>query len=139
MEEEWKLKVEEDMKVCMASRVRLEERDKAQQKDIDEQWKQISDLFDYKNDIYRKITENNASAAKVKDCLELAKAVTVLKTEKKFLPYFVMIITLIVTLASAIYAVNKFTRGEDVNKSRSQNEVNERLPVLRSEMPKDNQ
>lgn len=127
------------MKACNENRVRLEEHDKAQQKEIDESKSLVSELYDYKNDIYRKITENKANAVTVKDYNELAKSVTQLKTEKKFLPYTVMIISLIGTIISGVYITNKLTRGKYVGKSRSQVEANERLPVLRSEVFEDNQ
>jgi nitrogen fixation/metabolism regulation signal transduction histidine kinase len=135
LEADWKARVELDMKHCTENRVRLEEHDKAQQKEIDTASEQLSDLYDYKNDIYRKITEDRANAAKIQDYRELATEVTKLKTEKKFLPYFVMVLTLLITIATAIYSVNKLTRGTDVNKSSNKIEAHERLPVLRSEMP----
>lgn len=138
-DEQWKHKVDEDMKQCNEQRVRLEEHDKTQQKEIDEGKSQLSELYDYKNDIYRKITENKSNSATVRDHNELARQVTQLKTEKKFLPYVVMIISLIGTIISGIYITNKLTRGKYVSKSRSQIEVNERLPVLRSELFEDHQ
>ena len=138
-EELWRQRVDADMKSCNEQRVRLEEHDKAQQKEIDISKSELSELYDYKNDIYRKITENKANAATVTDHNELAKQVTQLKTEKKFLPYVVMIVSLIGTIMSGIYITNKLTRGKYVSKSRSPIEVNERLPVLRPEMFKDHQ
>ncbi len=134
----WKHKVDADMKSCAESRVRLEEHDKAQQKEIDHTKSQIDDLYDYKNDIYRKITENKANAAEIKEYNELVREVAQLKTEKKFLPYVVMIISLIGTILSGIYITNKLTGGDNVGKSRSSIEINEGLPVLRPKMPENN-
>ncbi len=138
-DEAWKSRVEKDMKLCNEHRVRLDERTISQQKEIDTTDGLLSDLYDYKNDIYRKLTENKANAVTVKDHNELATQVTRLNTEKKFLPYVIMIVSLIGTLVTAIYAVNKLTGGENVGKSRNKVEAHERLPVLRSEMSKDNQ
>lgn len=132
-------KIDDEMKTCNEIRVRLEEHDKVQQKEIDHTKSEVSELYDYKNDIYRKITENKANAATVKDHNELAKQVTQLKTEKKFLPYVVMIISLIGTIISGVYITNKLTRGKYVGKQCSQIEVNERLPVLRSQLSEDNE
>jgi hypothetical protein len=137
VDEQWKHRVEGDMKTCNEQRVRLEEHDKTQQKEIDESKSLVSELYDYKNDIYRKITENCANAATVKDHNELAKQVTQLKTEKKFFPYVVMIISLIGTIMSGVYIANKLTRGEHVSKSSHTNETHERLPVLRTPMSED--
>lgn len=138
-EDNWKQRVDADMKSCNEQRVRLEEHDKAQQKEIDTNAEQVSELYDYKNDIYRKITENRANAPTVIDHNKLAKEVTQLKTERKFLPYVIMIISLIGTIISGIYITNKLTRGKYVSKSSSPIEVNERLPVLRSELFKDHE
>jgi hypothetical protein len=137
IEEHWKNKVEADMKQCNEQRVRLEEHDKAQQKELDADSELISDLYDYKNDIYRKITENKANAVAHRDHHELKIQVTQLRTEKKFLPYVVMIISLIGTIISGIYITNKLTRGTYVGKSSSANETHERLPVLRTPMLED--
>ena len=139
MDENWKRRVEEDMKSCNENRVRLEEHDKAQQKEIDGGQEQLSELYDYKNDIYRKLTENKANAATIKEHHALAKQVTQLKTEKKFLPYVIMIISLISAIVTVIYATNKLTRGDNVRESKNKVEVNERLSVLRSEVPEDSQ
>jgi hypothetical protein len=128
---QWNRRVDMDMRACNETRVRLEEHDKAQQKELDSHKKELSELYDYKNDIYRKITENKAVAATVLEHNELKTQVTQLKTEKKFLPYLVMIISLVGTIVSGIYITNKLTRGEDVSKSGNKTEVNERLPVLR--------
>jgi hypothetical protein len=136
-DEHWKHKVDESMKACNEQRVRLEEHDKAQQKEIDTNSEQLSDLYDYKNDIYRKLTENRSNAASIKDHNVLVQEVTRLKTEKKFLPYVVMIISLVATIISGIYITNKLTRREHVGKSSNQDATHERLSVLRSEMPKD--
>lgn len=136
-EEHWKNKVDESMKTCNEQRVRLEEHDKAQQKEIDTNSEQLSELYDYKNDIYRKITENKANAVSHYEHSELKTQVTQLRTEKKFLPYVVMIISLIGTIISGIYITNKLTRGTYVGKSSNQNETHERLPVLRTPMFED--
>jgi hypothetical protein len=137
MEEHWKQKVDADMKSCNEQRVRLEEHDKAQKKEIDSNKGELSDLYDYKNDIYRKLTENRANAATTNDHNELKDQVTQLRTEKKFIPYVVMIISLIGTILSGVYIMNKLTRGDDVNKSGNKIEINERLSVLRPELSKD--
>lgn len=133
---QWNRRVDIDMRSFNEQRVRLEEHDKAQQKEIDSNKEMLSELYDYKNDIYRKLTENKANAATAKDHNDLVKQVTQLKTEKKFLPYVVMIISLIGTIMSGIYITNKLTRGEHVSKSRSTVETDERLSVLRTPMLK---
>ncbi len=128
---QWNRRVDVDMRNCNEMRVRLEEHDKSQQKEIDSHKKELSKLYDYKNDIYRKITENKADAATVLQHNDLKHLVTQLKTEKKFLPYLVMVISLIGTIVSGIYITNKLTRGGDVSKSGNTTEIDERLPVLR--------
>jgi hypothetical protein len=103
--------------------IRLEEQSKSQQKEIDEQWKQISDLFDYKNNIIQKITGLESQKVSYQSFNALSKCVTQLKTEKKFLPYVVMIVTLIGTIASVLYLTFDANRGKDGDKPRSQVEV----------------
>lgn len=134
--DQWNRRVDLDMRSCNETRVRLEEHDKAQQKEIDSNKEEISELYDYKNDIYRKVTENKANAATVTDYNVMKERVTQLQTEKKFLPYVVMIISLIGTIMSGIYITNKFSRGEHVGKSSNKNEAHERLPVLRTPVSK---
>jgi hypothetical protein len=138
VDEQWKHRVDDDMKACNEQRIRLEEHDKTQQKEIDESKSLISDLYDYKNDIYKKITESKGDSVTQKDHNALAKCVTQLKTERKFLPYVIMIVSLIGTIVSCVYMANRLTRGDNVRESRNKVEVNERLPVLRSEMPENN-
>ena len=116
MEEPWKDK-------CLEDRVRLEERTTSQQKEIDEQWKQISDLFDYKNSLFNKITGLESQKVGYQNFNALSKCVTQLKTEKKFLPYLVMIVTLIGTIASVVYLTYDANRGKDGDKPRSQIEI----------------
>ena len=50
MDENWKQEVDSDMKMCRDSRVRLEEHDKSQQKEIDENNRIIVGVNDYKTD-----------------------------------------------------------------------------------------
>jgi GTPase involved in cell partitioning and DNA repair len=138
-DEAWRARIDADNKKCNEARIRLEEHEKSQQKEINENKELISELYDYKNNIYRKLTVLEVDKVDVKDHNSLAKCVTQLKTEKKFLPYVIMILSLIGTIISVVYMTNKFARGVDIGKSRSQVEVNERLPILRSEVPKDNQ
>jgi hypothetical protein len=130
--DQWNRRLDIDMRRCNETRVRLEEHDKAQQKELDSHKEELSELYDYKNDIYRKITENRANAATVLAHNRLKEQVAQLQTEKKFLPYVVMIISLIGTIISGIYITNKLTRGEHVGKSGNQNEAHERLPILRT-------
>jgi hypothetical protein len=111
MDEKWKQVVDTDMKVCNEMRVRLEEHDKTQQKEIDESKSQISELYDYKNDIFRKLTTIDANKVSYKEYNALVKCVTQLKTEKKFLPYLVMGISLLASIASVIYVISKLAGG----------------------------
>jgi hypothetical protein len=123
MDEQWKHKIEAETRKCLEDRVRLEEQTKSQQKEIDESWKQISELYDYKNNIFQKITGLEAQKVGHKDFNALAKCVTQLKTERKFLPYLVMIVTLIGTIASVVYLTLDANRGKDADKPRSQTEI----------------
>ncbi len=124
MDELWKAKIDGENKNCNEARIRLEEQTKSQQKEIDSQEALISDLFDYKNNIYQKITGLEAQKVGYQNFNALAKCVTQLKTEKKFLPYLVMIVTLIGTIASVIYlASDTKHRGDNGNKPRSQTEI----------------
>jgi len=127
--------VDVDMRKYNETRVRLEEHDKAQQKEIDFNKEQLSELYDYKNDIYRKLTESKANSVTPTEFHDLKQKVTELNTEKKFLPYVIMIVSLIGTILSGIVITNKLTRGKHDGKS-DQVETHERLPVLRSDMPK---
>jgi hypothetical protein len=111
MDEIWKAKVDGENKKCNEARVRLEEHEKAQQKEIDNHETLISDLFDYKNDIYRKITENKANAVTKSDFDEVAESVTQLKTEKKFMPWLFVGISIILSIASVVYVITQLAGG----------------------------
>lgn len=109
--EVWKGKVEEDMKSCFEHRVRLDEKTKSQQKEIDENRSLLSDLYDYKNNTYEKITNIEANKVSYKQYNALSKCVTQLKTEKKFLPWLIMGMSLIASVASVVYVISKLAGG----------------------------
>lgn len=123
MDEKWKQTVDKDMKSYNEMRVRLEEHDKNQEKDIAENKELISDLYDYKNNIYKKLTYLEVEKVSVKDHNALAKCVTQLKTEKKFLPWLVMITSLVVSIASLIFIVSKVTHSDKVKSSKEGTDV----------------
>jgi hypothetical protein len=77
----------EDMQKINEARVRLEERDKNQEDDIKENKRLIEQLFDHKNNAQRDLT--------------------VLKTEGKFLPYLIMILSAIVAIGTVAWQVIK--------------------------------
>ncbi len=138
LEERWKEKVDKDSKTCNEQRVRLEEHDKHQQKDIDEHEKLLSDIYDHKNNIYKKITLIEATKVSKKDYNALAKCVTQLKTEKKFFPWLVMGVSLVAAISSILFITYRVTRGTNViRQPSSEITIDERLPVLRNKMPKD--
>lgn len=123
MDEKWKQAVDKDMKSCNEMRVRLEEHDKNQEKDIAENKELISGLYDYKNNIYKKLTYLEVEKVSVKDHNAMAKCVTQLKTEKRFLPWLVMITSLVVSIASLIFIVSKVTHPDKVKSSKEGTDV----------------
>ena len=98
MTEDWKKQVDKEIRICNAFRVLFDERTKQQQKELDEGKKERLELYDYKNDIYRKLTFMKASQVDPREFRTLSKCVTTLKTEKKFLPWLGLIISIIVGL-----------------------------------------
>ncbi len=110
-DEVWKHKVETDMKACNEVRVRLEENDKHQGEKIDKHEELISNLYDYKNDTYRKITFIEANQIGRKEFNTLSKCVNTLKTERKFWPWLVMIVSAAVAIASIVLRVMGTTQG----------------------------
>jgi hypothetical protein len=79
------------MRDCRDMRIRLEEHDKAQEKDIEEARGERMELYEHKNKIYKKIT--------------------VLEMEKKFFPWAVMILSAIASLGTLIYVIVKLAGG----------------------------
>ena len=98
MTEDWKRSVDKEIRICNAFRVLFDERTKQQQKELDEGKKERLELYDYKNDIYRKLTFMKANQIDPKEFRTLSKCVNTLKTEKKFLPWLGVIISVIVGL-----------------------------------------
>lgn len=107
MDEKWQENVNRDMKKCNETRVRLEEHDKNQEKDIEENKRLIEQLFDYKNTILRKQTYLEVNKVDQKELDDINKCLTVLKTEKKFMPYAAMIISVVVAIATLVWTVFK--------------------------------
>ena len=107
MEEKWQGIVNEDMKKCNEARIRLEERDKSQEQNIKESKRLIEQLFDYKNSILTKMTFLEVNKVDIKDMEALRKCVTILKTEKKFMPYIALIISMLVGLSVLVTQVLK--------------------------------
>jgi hypothetical protein len=79
--------MDEDLQSIQEARIRLEERDMNQTEDIKENKRLIEQLFDYKNSTQRDLT--------------------VLKTEKKFVPYIIMIVSAVIAVASVVWQVLK--------------------------------
>lgn len=91
MDEQWKAKVDSENKKCNEARIVLQEHEKSQQKEIDDHSDLISELYDYKNKIFQKIT--------------------VLEVEKKFLPYLVMILSACATIGMFVWTILKAGGG----------------------------
>ncbi len=100
MDEKWQQVVNQDMKKCSEARVRLEEHDKNQGEGIKENKRLIEQLFDYKNSMLRKQTFLEVNKVDEKDIDEVRRAITILKTEKKFLPYIALIISILAGLGT---------------------------------------
>ncbi len=111
IDEAWKSVVEADMKRCHEARVRLEEADKHQNEKIDKNEELIDHLYDYKNDTYRKITFMEANQIGRKEFTSLSKCVNTLKAEKKFLPWFVMIFSVLGTIISVAFMLFKMANS----------------------------
>jgi hypothetical protein len=77
----------EDWQKINESRVRLEEHDKNQEDDIKEHGRLIEQLFDHKNNAQRDLT--------------------VLKTEGKFLPYLIMILSAVIAVGTVVWQIVK--------------------------------
>jgi hypothetical protein len=107
IDEVWKHKIEADMKKCNEIRVRLEETDKHQGEKIEKNVELIEHMYDYKNNIYRKITFIEANKVDRKEFDAISKCVNTMKTEKKFLPWVVMIFSVIGTIVSVVYMLLK--------------------------------
>ncbi len=105
MDPEWVKSVNNDIKSCNEIRVRLEEHDKAQQKEIDEGKKERMELYDHKNEINNKLTFLDTGKVDYKTFNVLSKCVATLKAEKRFLPYTVMIISALAGLGSLVYVI----------------------------------
>ena len=97
-DDDWKRSVDKEIRICNAFRVLFDEKTKQQQKELDEGKKERLELYDYKNDIYRKLTFMKASQVDPREFRTLSKCVNTLKTEKKFLPWLGLIISIIVGL-----------------------------------------
>lgn len=108
MDERWQHLVNEDMKKCAEIRVRLEEHDKTQKEDISENKRLIEQLFDYKNDILRKLTFLEVNKVDKGKLDEICKCLTVLKTEKKLIPYVALIISVLVGMGTLIGFLSRF-------------------------------
>ncbi len=107
----WKSVVDSDMKRCHESGIRLQEADKHQNEKIDKNEELIDHLYDYKNDTYRKITFMEANQIGRKEFNALSKCVNTLKTEKKFWPWLVMIVSAGVAAASIVLRLMGTTQG----------------------------
>ena len=114
-DEDWKKSVDKEIKFCNEARVRLEEHDKQQQKELDEGKKERLELYDYKNDIYKKLTFMKASQVSPEEFKTLSKCVNSLKTEKKFLPWLGLIISMIVGICMLFsFITSKKTEGTEI-------------------------
>ncbi len=98
-------KVEEDVGDCNERGIRLDERTQEQERKIGKHGDLISDMYDYKNDIYRKITELRERKVDRETYNKLAKCVTQLKTEKKFIPWAVMIVSALCAIAAVVLMI----------------------------------
>jgi cytochrome b subunit of formate dehydrogenase len=87
IDEKWKEIVSNDMKKCNEARVRFEEHDIVQEEDIKENKRLIEQLFDYKNNAQRDLT--------------------VLKTEKNFFPFLVMVVSAVVAVGTVLWQIFK--------------------------------
>ncbi len=90
-DETWKRNVESDMKSCLKHRIKLEENTKSQQKEIDENRDFISELYDYKNKLFQKIT--------------------VLEVQKRFLPWLISILSAAATIGLFLWTIYKSKGG----------------------------
>jgi hypothetical protein len=126
--EEWKKMVSADIKQCTEMRILLRESDKYQDEKIAESMRLIEQLFEHKNEILRQLTTLEACQVDQKDVSlirkglievkteekvtpeafdKLAEKVTVLMTEKKFLPYLIMILSALTGVGALVVMLVK--------------------------------
>lgn len=132
-DDKWKQSVNDDIKACTEFRVRLEEHDKSQQRELDKANNEIVELYDHKNAIkdrltivetdkigatvFRKFT--NDVAVLKSDTInketfnKLGNRVNGLITEKKFLPWLAVIISVVIGLGTLFMLFSKPVKGDD--------------------------
>ncbi|MCP4259092.1 MAG: hypothetical protein GY774_16525 [Planctomycetes bacterium] len=112
-DEEWKKSVDDEVKKCNIEKARLQDKDEHQQKEIDLGWKERQDLYTEKNAIKDRVTivetdkVGSGEFNKLKTCVSNLKIL--LKTERKFLPWIAMIISILAGLATLVFIISRMS------------------------------
>ena len=136
-DDDWKKSVDKEIRDCNIAKTRLQDKDVQQQKELDTDRREILDLYDEKNEINNRLAiietgkVNHKAFNELKTCVSNVKIL--LKTERKFLPWIAMIVSLIAGIGTIVFIVTQMAEGAGTARQIDNSQFHKHEPLFHAD------